>query len=70
MVIRVPVRQAKGEAMAMIEGREYRTRRATWYRGTRFSRISLAIRRSWLTKKIKKKNKKQTQKVKRISRAM
>jgi hypothetical protein len=70
MVIRVPVRQAKGEAMAITEGREYRSKSATWGRGTRLERISRAISKSWFTKKTKKKKRKHTKNAKKISRVI
>ena len=66
-VIRVPIREANGADMAMTEGSPKRTSSATWYKGTRFARISPAIRSKWLTKKTKKKNRKDTKKEKRIS---
>jgi hypothetical protein len=67
MVIRVPTMEAKGADMAIIEGMEYSTRRATWPKGTCLVKISWAKRRSWFTKKIKKKKRKDTKKENRVS---
>jgi hypothetical protein len=67
MVIKVPERDAKGAARAITEGREYSTNRETRWRGTLFESICWAIKRIWFTKKIIKKKRKHTRKVKRAS---
>jgi hypothetical protein len=53
--------------MAIMEGKENITSKATWYTGTRLARISFAIKSIWFTKNAKKKNKKHIQKARRIS---
>jgi hypothetical protein len=60
--MRIPTRDAKGAAMAITAGRAKSTRRTTWLKGTRLVRISWARSRSWFTKKIKKKKRKETKK--------
>jgi hypothetical protein len=67
MVIKVPTREAKGAAIAIIDGRENSMSRATWAKGTRLVNISWARSRSWLTKKTKKKKRKETKNEKKVS---
>jgi hypothetical protein len=66
-VIKVPTREAKGADIAITEGRENSTKRATCPNGTCLDKISCAIKRSWLTKKIKKKNRNEIKKEKKVS---
>ncbi len=60
--INPPTRDAKGNAKAIIAGKEYIIIRETFLKDTFFERISSAIRSSWLTKKIKKKKRNATAK--------
>jgi hypothetical protein len=62
--------EAKGAERATTEGRAKKTSRVTSLTGTRLVRISWARRRSWFTKKIMKKNRKETRKEKRASVTM
>jgi hypothetical protein len=61
---------AKGAERATTEGRAKKTSRATSPAGTRLVRISWARRRSWFTKKIMKKKRKQTRNENRASVTM
>jgi hypothetical protein len=66
-VIKVPTREAKGADNAITEGKENSTKSATCPKGTCLARISWAINRSWLTKKIKKKKRNEIKKEKKVS---
>jgi hypothetical protein len=59
--------EAKGADNAITEGKENSTKRATCPKGTCFDKMSWAINRSWLTKKIKKKNRNEIKKEKKAS---
>lgn len=70
MDIKPPTKDENGRANATIAGREYNIIRETFLKDTFFERISSAISKSWLTKKIKKKKRKATKKEKINSNKM
>jgi hypothetical protein len=67
MVMSVPTNEAKGADIAITPGKEKSTSRATCPKGTCLDKISWAIRRSWFTKKIKKKKRNEMKKAKNAS---